>query len=299
MDISDIDLIRTVSKSGSLTHSSSILNTSQPTLSKKLARLEDQLNAQLFHRSTTGLVPTEVANYIVSKSEPLRGQLTEIERHVELMTQLETGTVNLGVGPIIEQILLPSVLSEFIATTGDVALSIVTEDDETLLELFEASSLDLVVGPFRADDWQREGFMAIPMITDEVVAAARVGHPIFEYKTIDEKVLNQFPWAAPKTPGTTRQAKGGPSLQDPKILSDNYDLLKKVTVNSDVLCAAPRAVFKEEMERGLLRELNVDLKVTWESALIIRAETLATALPKHAVGLFEAASEQVRDLLAA
>lgn len=296
MDVSDIELIRTVSREGSLTQSSTILGLSQPTLSKKLARLEDQMAAQLFHRSTTGLVPTDVATYILSKAEPLRDQLSEIERHVELMTQLETGSLRLGVGPIIEQVLLPHVLPRFLDTTGDVQISIVTEDDDKLLALFNASEVDVIVGPFRASEWEKRDIVSISMVKDHVIAVARKGHPVFRSKRHDVSKLTAFPWAAPKAQGTARQAKGAQIIGDPKVVSDNYDLLKKLTLSSDAICAGPRAVFKEELASGLLRQLKVDLSIYWESALLVRPETLATRLAGHLVAMFKTVSGEVREL---
>lgn len=296
MDIADARLIQALIDGGSLSEASNRLNQSQPTLSRKLARLEDRFNARLFHRSPRGLVATDIARYIVAKAEPLEDRLRQIERHVDLVTQLEAGTLRLGVGPIIEQLLLPDVLSRFIETTGATALSVVTDNDTTLLGMFDAAALDLVVGPFRPGDWSQGDVLALPMIRDDIVAVARTRHPIFKHETIDGALLADFPWAAPKMQGSARQVSGGPPLQRPKIISDNYDLLKRLTLQHDMLCMAPRSVFHEEMESGRLREVGVDLRVTWESALLIRSETMLAPLARHLVSLFEEASEAVASM---
>ena len=127
VDVRDIELIQAVVDHGSLSRACVQLNMSQPTLSKKLARLEHMLGTELFHRYPKGLVPTDVARYILSRAEPLRRQVAELERHVELMTQLDKGQLNLGVGPIIEQLMLPEVLRTFVESTGEVELFIVTK----------------------------------------------------------------------------------------------------------------------------------------------------------------------------
>ena len=68
------------------------------------------------------------------------------------MTSLVSGELRLGVGPIVEQLMLPQVLSRFLETTGDVSMSIVAEDDQTLLRLFADAELDIIVGPFSASE---------------------------------------------------------------------------------------------------------------------------------------------------
>lgn len=291
MDISDIELVRTLVETGSLSEASEQLNQSQPTLSRKLSRLEDQLKVQLFHRSSKGLTPTELAAYILTKAEPLDQKLREIERHLELVTDFGIGNLNLGVGSIIEQILLPDVLKRFTESTGDVTLSVVTEDDATLLSLFEKSSLDLIVGPFYAKEQKSKDLVVLPMIKDDIIAVARQHHPVLRNKKIDAHALSQYSWTAPKKQGAAKLAKGGPSLPGPKIHSDNYDLHKKLMLSTDMLCAAPRAVFKDEINRNLLKEVNVDLRITWESALIVRSETMLAPLARHLVSLFEEESK--------
>lgn len=285
MDLSDIQIIRTIIRSGSLSEASTILNQSQPTLSRKLSRLEDRLQTQLFHRSPKGLVPTEIANYIISKAEPIDNQLKAIERHVELTTQLETGTLRVGVGPIIEQILIPEILIRFFETTGDVRITVITEDDANLIRLFKASAVDVIIGPFLSEEWDDKSVLAHPMIKDKIVAVARREHPIFDHANITEDIIQRFSWAVPKTQGSARQAPGAKPLQNLKILADNYDLLKRLTLSLDTICAGPRAIFKEEIEDGRLKEVDFDTGFVWESSLLVRPETLSTPLANCLVSI--------------
>lgn len=289
MDIRDIELMNAVYEAGSLSRACIELNISQPTLSKKLARLEHVLGTELFHRYPKGLVPTDTTRYILSRAQPLRAHIAEIERHVQLMTQLDKGHLNLGVGPIIEQVMLPAVLKMFVESTGEVELSIVTEDEETLLSMFRASELDIIVGPFQAQEQKSERVMAIPMIQDTIIAVARPGHPFFESSTGNLEELIHYSWVAPKAQGTVQRMGDHPIFSRMKILSDNYDILKKLTTSSDVVCAGPRAVFSHELAAGALREIPIPLDVTWESALLVKPETYSTPLARHLVSVFESA----------
>ena len=295
MDLSDIELIKTVARAGSLSEASKRLNQSQPTLSRKLLRLEDTLKAQLFHRSSKGLLPTEIAQYIIEEAAPLNAHLRTITRYVELASQRNVGGINVGVGPIIEQILLPGVLEKFVATTGQVQISVVTEDERTLLKMFHASELDIVIGPIDIEQNRTKSTVTKPMISDKIVAVANVKHPVFDYKTINAEVVEQFSLAVPKTQGSIKQTKNSPTLPSPKVVFDNYNLLKRLTVTSDLISAGPRAVFKEEIESDQLRVIDLDLKIFWESALLVRPEVLATPLVKHFVNLCETASRSIQE----
>ncbi len=287
MDISDIELIRAIVRSGSLSEVSRQMNQSQPTLSRKLQRLEDTLNTQLFHRSARGLAPTEIASFIVSEAEPLDRQLRAIERHVELATQLEAGSVRLGVGPIIEQILVPDALTRFVQTTGNIQVSVITEDDITLLRMFEASELDVVIGPFDVEEWNNKGVVTKRMVGDEIIAVARYDHPVFQYDVVDAEILERYPWAVPTTQGHIQRRQDAVEPFEPKVTADNYDLLRRITIRMDTICAGPRAIFRGDLEGKILREIKVDLGLYWESTLFVRPVSLATPLVKHLVTLCE------------
>jgi len=290
MDISDINLIKTIIQSGSLTEASNALNQSQPTISRKLQRLEDRLGVTLFTRSPKGLAPTSVATYIVSQSEPLEHHLASINRQIELMADLQTGEIRVGVGPIIEQVLIPNVLAAFWSSTGDTKVSIVTEADTALLDMFTASELDVVIGPFDERHWREKGAVAIPLIGDNIIAVAKSAHPIFKQTRYSWEQLTEYPLLAPKTRGTVTQVEGAPVLQTPSIASDNYNLLLRLTLELDAICGGPRAIFQDYLTSGQLRELSVDLGMYWQSVLLVRPEVLNAPLIKHFVEICESVS---------
>ena len=165
-------------------------------------------------------------------------------------------------------------------------LSIATEDEGTLLSLFAASELDIVVGPFRAELWADDHVIAIPMISDQIIAVARAGHSVFNDNMANLEALLTYHWVAPKAQGSVQGAGDHPITSRMKVLSDNYDMLKKLTLSADVICAGPRSVFADELENQSLREISTPLEVVWDSALLIKPETLATPLANHLVTIF-------------
>ena len=296
MDIRDIELIEAVHRTGSLSKACVELSVSQPTLSKRLARLERTLGAELFFRYSTGLVATPVADYVLAQSHQARAQLRDIKRHVELMTSLDSGELRLGVGPIVEQLMLPQVLSRFLETTGDVSVSIVAEDDQTLLKLFADAELDIIVGPFSASEQSTDHIRGFEMVSDHIVAVARASHPLCG-EQITEAALTQYPLISPKAQGTVRGQNIPAGFNNLKIVSDNYDSLRSLTLSSDAICMGPRAVFAAQIQSGDLVELPLPLSIEWKSALLVKRETYTTPLARHMVGLFESVAKEVNKSL--
>lgn len=275
MDSSDITLLRALTTHGSITRASASLFMSQPTLSKKLARLERQLEARLFHRSPTGLVPTPVTDYILRSAEPIEVQLKRIERHVSQLVQLDTGEVRLGVGPIIEQLLLPDVLTGFVNATGaGTKLLTVTDHADTLLAKLRNAELDLIAGPFRVRD--HEDLLGERLLHDELVTVARARHPLFAKG--GKRKAHEFPLAAPLPQGALQDEEREGRARK-LIASDNYSLLTKLTLASDCVLRGPRSLFREQLRSGALREVG-SRKVIWQSAVLMRPESAEIPLVK-------------------
>ena len=114
IDVTEIHLVQVVSELGSISKAAEQLHLSQPTLSKRISRLEQKLNMALFYRDTAGMVPTEAAKLLTSKGHQLTSQIAQLERELALMANLHGGMISVGVGPIVEQDILPKVLLDFV-----------------------------------------------------------------------------------------------------------------------------------------------------------------------------------------
>lgn len=288
METTDIKLIRTITEQGSLTRAAELLHISQPTLSKKLVRVESQLKTRLFHRSPTGVIPTEIARYIVASSDSIQAQIMRIERHVQQLSELAIGEIRLGVGPIIEQVLLPELALRFVELTGNVRISIFTDHAEKLLAGLHSADLDVIAGPFRASE--HPDLAGFPLIKDSFATVARAGHPVFS--ETQQADIRSFPSASPVPEGAVTGGAVAYPDSAKQIVCDNYALLKHLTLNSDCLCRAPLYVFREELARGALREVKTQHQLTWESACLVRPETVETPLVKLVVDLLVQGSQR-------
>lgn len=276
IDLADFKMLETICSTGSLTRAAEALFVSQPTLSKRLARLEDNLGAKLFHRTPSGLRPTGIATYLVESAQPLKAQVAGIERQVERIVNHEQGELRIGVGPIVEQVLLPEVLIELTRRSGNVRCSVVTDRADVLLAQLHGGELDVIAGPFGTgrEDLAEEGLTAFDLIQEQTVNVARADHPIFSAENPD---FLAFAYASPPLQGA--MASSVPSgLERRRLSSDNYTLLKKVMLQTDYICGGPREIFRSELESGALRIVPDTPSLTWQSACLVKTEALETPL---------------------
>ena len=289
MDLSDIKLIKTIVDTGSISLASQHLNLSQPTVSKRLARLEHSLGMQLFHRLPRGMTPTTTAEYILRQEPDLNERMQAITRQIQRMADLDAGHLRLGVGPIIEQVLLPAVLPEFLDLTGSAQITVVTEDDRNLIEQFAASQLDVIVGPFDRSDTTLAELIELPMLSEPMVAVVGCQHPLAGQAEVSLGKASSYQWAAPRPTANTTHAAALAILPKVKLFSDNYPLLIRSTLTSNLICVGPKSVFDCELSSGELQQLPLKLGVRWRSTLLTRPEAYITPLVNRVTSLFEAA----------
>jgi len=284
LEVSDLHMVEIISGMGSLTRAAEALNISQPTLSKRLARLEQQLGTKLFEREATGLTPTLIAEYLIDSTAQIKANMASVQRQVERLVEHDTGNLRIGVGPIIEQVLLPPVLTQLAKRTGSVRLSIVTDRADILLEQLKSGQLDVIAGPYNADDaaHKEAGLEAIDLIRENTINVARVEHPIFNESNAD---FFAYPYASPPVQGTMTGMRRPTNQERARVFADNYSLLKSLILESDYICGGPQHIFASEIEEGRLKVIEESPSVPWQSACLTQRKSLDTPLVKLFVNI--------------
>ncbi|GAA3555507.1 LysR family transcriptional regulator [Marinobacter xestospongiae] len=281
-------MIRVISEVGSINKAAELLNVSQPTLSKKVSRLEHKINMELFSRDSAGMAPTEAARFLLREGDELRTQLSIIERRLELMANKVGGVVRIGVGPIISQIMLPKVLLDFSEQNYQFRVSVVTLSQQALLNQLRQSEIDIAIGPFSDDEIPDE--FSVPLCTsDKIVAAVREGHELASQKVISLQDVVRFKSVLPNIPKSLGQqisARVQRTSLEPDILCENYSTAKSIVANSDYITAGPETLFRQEFASGELAQLEFQTEVLWQCKCLVKPEILLSPIVKEIVAIF-------------
>ena len=92
----DWDLLRValaIGRTGSLAGAAALLEIDQSTVSRKLMRLEEQLEATLFVRSPGGLSPSEAGQNVVAKAAEIERQVNALEDSLTTDARAAAGLV--------------------------------------------------------------------------------------------------------------------------------------------------------------------------------------------------------------
>ena len=291
VDISDIAMLEAIVEHGSINKASEVLHVTQPTLSKRLSRLEHTLGTQLFLRSSSGLTPTAHTQFIIEQSRPSKTMIGNIERHLELVNALEAGDLRIGVGPIVEQLLLPQVLQRLTQSeSSTMNLSIRTEAAEDLRTLVIEGVIDIAVGPFLQGD-DDAPYSVYPIASQPLVYAARRDHPLVQKQTaglaLTRDDLKPYPLITPHGPRyITEHADAYGQFDGARIFCDNYSLIIYFIQGSDHITTGPVGVFSHQVEDGTLALIPLMNRVDWHAACIARPENATLPIIKTVNDVF-------------
>ncbi|AER31443.1 LysR family transcriptional regulator [Pantoea ananatis] len=138
-----IEIFHAVMTSGNLTQAGTLLQTSQPTVSRELARLERQLSLTLFERVRGRLQPTVQGLRLFEEVQRSWYGLDRIIDAAEGLRQFRQGELSIACLPVFSQSLLPPVCQTFLQRYPDVSLNIIPQESPLLEEWLSAQRYDL------------------------------------------------------------------------------------------------------------------------------------------------------------
>lgn len=178
----DLRLIRhaiALAEYGSFSRAAESLGIAQPTLSRSIRDLEEDVGLPLFSRHRWGAEPTDFGYMFLRQAAMVSGQLMDLEREVSLAKGLHKGELGVGLGPYAAELLVTDALPRFASAHPAVRVRIQVDSLEVLGRSLRARTLDLVVGEttILAED---ESIEVLERLAPPIPAHlfVRAGHPL-------------------------------------------------------------------------------------------------------------------------
>lgn len=149
------------------------LGSSQPALSRSLARLRAHFGDPLLVRTGNRLVPTDRAHALLPELERLLRGVEELTRGAPFDPALATGRISLSAPDVVAFLLLPPLLRRLADAAPRLDVEIVPWQRDWRRPL-EDGDLDLTVGFPKGDE---PGLHARPLLEQDWAVVLRDGHP--------------------------------------------------------------------------------------------------------------------------
>lgn len=148
MNVEDLAWFVTLAETGHMTRAAEQLNTTQPTLSRSLARLEQQIGAPLFDRGSRRLQLNPSGEVLLEHARRSLVELRTATEHIRSLRDPETGTVRLGFLHSAATWLAPELIRSFRAQAPLARFVLTQAATYELVTLLDDGAIDLAVtGP--------------------------------------------------------------------------------------------------------------------------------------------------------
>ncbi len=179
MMVRDLAWLVQLGELGHVTETAAAIGTSQPTLSRALARLEDELGVRVFERTPTGVEPTPDGRVVLDAARDL------VARHDQLLADLanrldpDAGVVRLAFLDSMATTLVPKLLRAFHAEAPGVKVVLSQEPAHDIRRDLDRGAVELGLTMERSEDlgWlpvQRERLVVVVPPTHRFRRRARI-----------------------------------------------------------------------------------------------------------------------------
>lgn len=170
-----IEVFRSVMLAGGVTGAARLLYTSQPTVSRELARLEQLLGYALFERVQGRLRPNARALSLWAEVQRSWQGLDRVVEHAQALGQPHQASLNVLCLPALSHALLPGALARLHRQHGPVAVSVATQEAPLLQEWMAAQRFDLGLAELGEAP---PGTRAVALPALDEVAVLPAAHPL-------------------------------------------------------------------------------------------------------------------------
>jgi DNA-binding transcriptional LysR family regulator len=195
MDTNNLNAFLLVAESGSFSGAAEKLHLTQPAVSKRVAVLEEQLDALLFDRIGRNVTLTEAGKALLPHARAVQQELTAAEKSVRDLAGEVAGNLLLATSHHIGLHRLPPVLSYFNRTYPEVQIDIEFTDSEQAHELITRGKIELAVvtlAPKSSDN-----VISIPVWPDPLDFMVATDHPLCGREQVDLQEISTHPAILP------------------------------------------------------------------------------------------------------
>ena len=145
MNFRILNYFLTVAKEQNITKAAELLHITQPTLSRQLAQLEDELGVQLFQRSSHKLILTEAGSMLLHRGRDILELIEKTELELKDTNKQLNGNICIGAGELNSVKLLGDIITAFRQQHPQVTFDLITNTADVVKEKMEKGLIDIAL----------------------------------------------------------------------------------------------------------------------------------------------------------
>lgn len=224
MDIRVLKYFLAVAREQSFSVAAERLFLSQPTLSRQIKELEDELGTQLFIRSSKGVTLTEEGMILRARADEIVALMDKTEQEVRKSGEQISGMVYIGAGETYAVKLIADTAKKLNVDHPDIQYSIYSGDASDVLEKLDRGLLDFGI-VFQNVDTSKYNSIPLPL-KDTFGVLMRKDSPLAKKKTVSLSDLRGQSLIIPRQPNHNSMFLDIPGIDEESVqIAAQYNLL--------------------------------------------------------------------------
>lgn len=170
-----LEYVVAVADTGQFVEAAAQCAVSQPSLSRQVREVEEQLGVEIFERTRPRVLVTPIGEEVVRRARKLLADGRELLEVASASAHARRGTVRLGVIPTIAPYGLPGVLAKLRQLHPDVTVAIAELQTDVLLEQLRSGAVDVAL---LAHAFDGQGLAGVDLVVEPFVLVAPCDHPL-------------------------------------------------------------------------------------------------------------------------
>lgn len=258
MKLDQLETFRWVARLGSFSLAAERLNTTQSTVSTRIAELERHFNARLFKRSTRGVTISPKGRELLAYATSIH-QLVDEAQAIFNDPYAVSGVMKVGVAELIALTTLPDIISEFSITYPNVSIDLEIGLTTAVTDRLAAHEIELGLVGMEAGDIPGFDKMHVGEVEFAFLASPALGLP---KDTVGPDILEKHPLITlgPGSHVANLQEKWfrENGISPPRTSHCNSMLISANLISSGLgIAYLPVGYFSEQVEQGTLMKLDI------------------------------------------
>ena len=274
MEIRDLRNFVKVVQAGSFTKAAEQSFVSQPSLSKSIKRLEQELDVELLERTTRFIRLTEEGKIVFEQSKKAISAMDEIQLHLNDLRHVHTGKIKIGIPPLIGTLFFPTLARAFHEKYPNVLLELHERGAKLIGHLVDEGSVNLGFVVLPTND---KLFDVRSFIEDEFVLFIHKDHPLAEKERVSIKQLKNEAFIIFSEEFTLHDVviqacnKAG-FIANIAYKSSQWDLIVELVASQLGITLLPKSIFNKQNNENI-KVVEIEEELYWRLGIITKKDS--------------------------
>ncbi|MDQ0243933.1 DNA-binding transcriptional LysR family regulator [Bacillus fengqiuensis] len=273
MDVRQLQYFYEVAKQKSFTKAAEVLHISQPSLSKMVKSLEDEIGIKLIDRSGKRIQLTDAGEIVFQQAEAVLRSLNDLSNSLYDLMNLKRGTIKFGIPPIIGTLFFPRIMKSFRDSYPLIHIQMIEFGAKKMERIVEQGEVDVGVVLLPVDDTK---FEFIPFAKEKLQVVMPKKHSFSKRKFVSLTELKDESFIMFHEDFSMHEIIYNECLRagfQPNIAytSSQWDFIGEMVAANLGIALFPQSIC-QKLNHDQVSIIDLDDIIPWELGLIIKKD---------------------------